>query len=92
MSDNRQYRNNKRKPEKKPDHKRIIQKKDQCNICGYPDYVSYQEKNEDTGKIETLTHIVECLGHEDVHPSLWNKSKDYDKYQKFMAQQHRRNG
>ena len=60
-----------------------------CNICLCPREVSFQEKDEDTGKMETRTHIVECGGHVNIPGYLWNRHKDYTKFQLFFAQQHR---
>lgn len=53
-----------------------------CNICDCPREVSYQEKDEETGKIRTKTHIVDCGGHF-VSPYLWNRHSDYDKFKQF---------
>jgi hypothetical protein len=45
-----------------------------CNICGYPDTVSYTEIDQETGKKKTLSHTVQCLGHSGVHAYHWNKA------------------
>jgi len=64
-------------------------KKIKCNICNLPGPVTYKEVDEDTGKIEEKTHNVGCLGHEHLHPSVWNfhpaVKPSYDDYRKFYA-------
>ena len=61
-----------------------LSKMKHCNICDCPRYVSFQEKDEETGKVISRTHLVECNGHL-VPGYLWNLSKDYDDYQKFIV-------
>lgn len=61
-------------------------KKNKCNICGYPDIVKYEDKDED-GRLVTKEHEVQCLGHGGVHGSMWNKHPDYTDYQKFITRQ-----
>lgn len=58
-----------------------------CNICGYPAYLTYEEENSQTGKRETKTIYVRCLGHEQLHPSKWNLHPDHDKYQSYHGRQ-----
>jgi hypothetical protein len=58
-----------------------------CNICGLPDMVEYMEKDEDTGAITLKKHMVPCLGHDGVHPLLWNMHPEHDKFKKFYLQQ-----
>lgn len=71
-----------RDPNKKLNNKKKIP----CSICGYPDEVKYEDKDED-GCTVFKTHIVECLGHGGVHPSMWNKHPDYTKFQKYSVRQ-----
>ena len=68
----------------------VIKEKDKCNICGYPALVEYDEWDEEAGETIHHAHVVPCLGHWDVHPSLWNKSKDYEKYQKYFVRERAR--
>jgi hypothetical protein len=65
----------------------LIDQKTVCGICSCPRYIEYQERNEDTNLYETRVHRVECVGHLGVLPYLWNKSPEYDMYQKFFARQ-----
>jgi hypothetical protein len=62
---------------------------EKCNICDAPREVAFQERDDDTGKIETRTHVVECNGHVNIPGYLWNKHKDWTKFQLFFAQQRR---
>ena len=63
---------------------RDLSKVKTCCICSAPRYVEFQEKDEETGKIVTKTHLVECWGHDRIPGYLWNLSKEYDEYQKFF--------
>ena len=54
-----------------------------CNICGLPGVIVYQEMDEHTGRVEKKSHTVGCLGHQGIHPSLWNKHPDFHKYHKY---------
>jgi len=45
-----------------------------CNLCGGPREVTFTEEDSSTGKIVQKKHIVPCLGHPHIHPSLWNGS------------------
>ena len=67
-------------------------KLNKCNICGLPDLVKYQEKDEDTSKIEEKEHLAPCLGHQYIYPWLWNKHPDYDKFRRFFLQQQEKKG
>ena len=66
-----------------------------CNICGAPFEVTYQEKDEETGKIVSKTHTVDCGGHKMIPTYLWNKvnkhvtgvNPSYDDFQKFFVRQ-----
>ena len=66
-----------------------------CCICGAPFEVTFQERDDETGKTRTRTHIVECGGHKNIPTYLWNKvhkhvtgvSPTYDDYQKFFVRQ-----
>jgi len=62
-----------------------------CNICGFPGKITYKEEDRDTGKVKTTTHEVKCLGHEGIHPSMWNRHPEYTKYQKYALRRKREN-
>ena len=47
-----------------------------CNICGAPRVVAYQEQDKESGKIRTMHHTVDCMGHHGVHPKYWNKATE----------------
>jgi hypothetical protein len=69
--------------------------KTKCNICGYPDVVTYTEFDAESGKVKVHSHTVDCPGHPGIHPSLWNRaggntsggirSVSYEDYEKFYA-------
>lgn len=67
--------------------RRVFTPAEQCSICGYPDYVTYREKQEDGPLIVEKTHVVECLGHDDVPAYCWNKHPEYTKFEKFRVRQ-----
>lgn len=56
-----------------------------CSICGAPRQVTFQERDEETGAYRTQTHTVTCGGHLFIREGLWNKSKNFDVFQKFEA-------
>lgn len=58
---------------------------EKCNICSAPREVTYQEKDEETGKIETKIHTVQCNGHVGVPAYLWNLHPDYTKFRQFQV-------
>lgn len=59
-----------------------------CSICSAPRYVSFQEKDEETGKVVTREHLVECIGHQGVPGRLWNLHRDYDEYKRWEVRHH----
>lgn len=71
--------------------------KTKCNICGYPDVVTYKEYDRDSGKTKEVRHTVDCPGHIGIHPALWNRSGGgssggfrnvgYEDYEKLRAHQ-----
>jgi len=63
-----------------------------CNICGLPGYVEYQDRNKETGEIETKRHLVPCLGHLLVRPHLWNRHPDYAKFRRLHITQKAQSG
>lgn len=63
-------------------------KKQICNICNLPGVVTYTDTDKN-GRTITKTHEVLCVGHEGVHPSLWNMHPEYTEYQKFLARKHK---
>lgn len=56
---------------------------EKCNICSCPREIEFQEKDEESGKIQTKTHTVECGGHMNIPPYLWNKHPQFDKFKVF---------
>jgi len=51
-----------------------------CNICGGPYKKIVTEVDPDTGETRQVEITVPCLGHEGVHPRLWNKHNDHQRY------------
>lgn len=45
-----------------------------CGICGLPGIVKYSEIDPDTGVLIQKEHKVGCVGHDGIHPSMWNKA------------------
>lgn len=64
-------------------NKKQMSTEEKCNICSCPRIVEFQEKDEETGKISRKSHVVECGGHQNIPPYLWNKHPQYDKFRQF---------
>ena len=58
-----------------------------CNICGCPRLVEFTEIDKETGKTETKSHFIPCLGHPYIKPHLWNHHSEYDKYRMLRTKQ-----
>ena len=68
-----------------------------CNICGAPREVTYTEQDRETGKLKTIKHTVDCMGHSGINPAFWNKAHDqtsggirtvgFEAFEKLRAQQ-----
>ena len=71
--------------------KNLEKKLNKCNICGYPKYIKIKVFNEELNRMKEESHLVGCLGHIGIHPSMWNKHPDYDKYRKTLNQKRNNN-
>jgi len=84
--------------QERPERKRAVI----CNICGYPKTIIIKELDEETSRMVEKKQIVNCLGHEYLHPSIWNmnsmkhsdasqqflRSLTYDDYKKHSVRKH----